>query len=231
MATEPIDLSSMQVEMDLAQRPPALPPMQEPPPGLEMVEEIAESAGGGGHVGPPVLETMYPGISNGSVLLAPPGFTICESFFDSGVFTCFNPEVVFGTEVLILPNGSFSMGDEVWCNVTVEDEKIKTAELVTSKDYRATVSVHVADIMPDGVKQYHVGAIIVSSNTNSPGSLPELPELDPPVSVIVDIQYDTYSHQIQVKRAKLSGYIKITDIDEDWSMITGGQAVQHTSDS
>jgi hypothetical protein len=172
--------------------------------------------------------TAYPGIQEGSVLLAPPGFTVCESFFDSGVFTCFNPEVVFGTEVQLLPNGSFAMGDDVWCNVTVEDGKIKAAGLATAADAGATVSVHVADIRADGVKQYHVGAVIVSSNTNSPGSLPEL---DPPVSVIVDIQYDTYSHQIQVKRAKLSGYIKITDIDEDWSMITGGQAVQHTSDS
>ena len=226
MAVELRDLNSLRVEMDLARRPPTPPTTQAPAPGPEMVEEIVEDTGGGGLSGPSVMETSYPGINEGSVLLAPPGFTICESFFDSGVFTCFNPEVVFGTEVMLLPNGSFAMGDDVWCNVTIEAGKIKAAELATATDAEATVSVHVAGIRPDGVKQYHVGAVIVSSNSSG-----SLPELDTPMSVIVDIQYDTELHQIQVKRAKLSGHIHVTDIDENWSMVTGGQAVQHTSDS
>lgn len=170
MAVEPRDLNSLRVEMDLARRPPTPPTTPAPAPGPEMVEEIAAETGGGGFAGPPAMETSYPGVNEGSVLLAPPGFTVCESFFDSGVFTCFNPEVVFGTEVMLLPNGSFSMGDAVWCNVTIENGKIKAAGLATEADAEATVSVHVADIRPDGVKQYHVGAVIVSEGGGESGS-------------------------------------------------------------
>lgn len=173
MAVELRDLNSLRVEMDLARHPPTPPTTQAPAPGPEMVEEIAEETGGGGLAGPSVMETTYPGINEGSVLLAPPGFTVCESFFDSGEFTCFNPEVVFGTEVQFLPNGSFSMGDAVWCNVTIENGKIKAAGLATEADAEATVSVHVADIRSDGVKQYHVGAIIVSEGGGGGGVTPD----------------------------------------------------------
>lgn len=433
MAIETVDLNSLQVGFDLAQQKSSVPIVaQLPGYGPEMSEAIlAEGAGGGGVAGPAVAETSYPGIHEGSVLLAPPGFTVCESFFDSGEFTCFNPEVVCGTEVKLLPNGSFSAGDAVWCNVTIKDGKIASAELATDADGEATVSVHVADIRSDGVKQYHVGAVIVAESSaarpddisvevcdlrdaqegddasseegddaSSPsgrvlalkgwhgkssdrrsdpspvvgskflemailgttgpichipsrdksdgsmayqdvehglieatdtlaqimdptagdggykvlvahanklmmaevGNLAEpsvddssieikelggkkklqikgwdtqtpadmtlaailkgkasapgpllvrgdnvqylpigsltgltgltgLTEPSEPQSVIIDIQYDTESHQIQVKRAKLSGHIKIDDVDEEWSMITGGQAVQHTSGS
>ena len=171
MAMESGDLNSLQVELDLARQPPA--PLVAQPPGFgpELSEAVAEETGGGGGVaGPSVVETSYPGVHEGSVLLAPPGFTVCESFFDSGVFVCFNPEVVFGTEVRMLPDGSFSMGDDVWCNVTVEDGRIDKAELATAADDGATVSVHVADIRPDGVKQYHVGAVVVSVVSEGGGS-------------------------------------------------------------
>lgn len=173
MAMESGDLNSLQVELDLARQPPAPLVAQSPGFGPELSEAVAEETGGGGGVaGPLVAETSYPGIHEGSVLLAPPGFTVCESFFDSGVFTCFNPEVVFGTEVRMLPDGSFSMGDDVWCNVTVKDGGIDKAELATAADDDATVSVHVADIRPDGVKQYHVGAIVVSEGGRVPGNVP-----------------------------------------------------------
>lgn len=162
MAMESGDLNSLRVEMDLARQPPAPPAVQAPGPGPEMVEEIAAGTGGGGLAGPPVAVTSYPGIADGSVLLAPPGFTVCESFFDSGAFICFNPEVVFGTETRLLPDGSFLMGDDVWCNVTIENGRIKSAVLENFSDAEATVSVHIADIRADGVKQYHVGAIVVS---------------------------------------------------------------------
>lgn len=168
MAAETGDRNSQQVEKELDRRPPAPMTVQPPGHGPEMAEAVAEAAGGGGGVaGPPVVTSSYPGLQDMSVHLAPPGFTVCESFFDSGVFTCFNPEVVFGTETELLPEGSFSMGDDVWCNVAVKDGRIAYAELATSPDGEATVSVHIADIRPDGVKQYHVGAVVVSSSSSA----------------------------------------------------------------
>lgn len=172
MAENTEDLNSLRVDLDMARRPPA-PSVSPPPPGPgpEMAEALAEGKGGGvgGKAAPDLAAPSYAGVQDGMVLLAPPGFTVCESFFDSGEFTCFHPEIVCGTEVTILNDGTFQMGDDIWCNVTVEDGSVSDASLDTTSDPYATVSVHVADIRPGGVKQYHVGAIVLGTGTGGGG--------------------------------------------------------------
>lgn len=140
-----------------------------------IVEDLAaknnDAAGGPFN---PVFGIPSSNIPENSVHLAPPGFTVCETFFDSGEFRCFYPEVVVGSTTMVLPDDiTFKMGDQVWCNVHVVDGVIIRAAVERAVNSEATVSVHVADITPDGVKQYHVGALVVPGAIISKSTPPD----------------------------------------------------------
>jgi len=166
MARETNDGNGQQVAQDLNRRGNAAPAAVVPlPPTAPMADANNDAFNGGGGVGIDILRKGNGNIADMSVHLAPPGFTVCESFFDSGNFTCFSSVVVCGKQVVNVPGTTaFTMGNEVWCNVFITHDNGTTqieAHLDRAQDLAASYTVHIADIAPDGVKQYHVGAIII----------------------------------------------------------------------
>lgn len=126
---------------------------------------------------PGVPEGLPEGEDPGGSLYAPPSFTVCvKSISEPGAFKVLNPVVVFKDQTYVLEGSqTFSMNDTVYCVVILSaGGDYRRAELARAPEEVAPESdddvklvVKIAEITPNQVIQYHVGAVVITGTGTS----------------------------------------------------------------